>query len=136
MLAGAREFYQQLISASLLMWKEQSFSYMPQFYSQADAKKYTNLEISNICQLKYTDKISKYYRFCIVMKTLLSKDSVVYTATDALNNWRAKSTQFLAKDELEVGAQRLSLILLVAEQNNEDRAKVEQWIEARSKDRS
>ena len=65
------------------------------------------------------------------MKTLLLKDGVVRTVTVALNNCRAKSTQFLAKDEMEVGAQRLSLILPVAEQNNEERARVDQWIDAR-----
>ena len=112
MLAGAREFYQQLISASLVMWKEQSFSYMPQFYSQADAKKYTNLQISNVCQLKYAYKIPKYYQLCIIVKILFSKDSVVCTVIIAFNNRCAKSTQSLVKDELEVGTQRLNLLLM------------------------
>ena len=67
----------------------------------------------------------------IVVKTLLSKDGVVRTVIVALNNRRAKGTQVLAKDEMEVGAQRLCLILPVSEQNTEERARVDQWIDAR-----
>ena len=66
-----------------------------------------------------------------MVKTLLSEDGVVHTVTVALNNRRSNGTQVLAKDEMEVGAQRLCLILPVAEQNNEERARVDQWIDAR-----
>ena len=113
------------------MWKEQSFPYLLPFYSRSDTKKYANLEVGDVCQLKYTDKVSKYYRLCIVVKTLLSKDGVVRTVIVALNNQHAKGTQVLAKDEMKVGAQRLYLILPVAEQNIEERVKVDQWINAR-----
>ena len=131
-LSGAREFHQQLITAWWNMWKEQSFPYLLPFYSRADAKKHDNLEIGDVCQLKYADKVSRHYRLCIVVKTLLSKDGVVRTVIIALNNHRAKGTQVLAKDEMEVGAQRLCLILPVSEQNTEERARVDQWIDARS----
>ena len=82
-LAVAKEFQPQLINAWSAMWEELSFLYLLSFYSRADTKKYTNLEISTICQPKRADKISKYYQFCIVVMTLLSKDGVVCTVTIA-----------------------------------------------------
>ena len=92
------------------------------FYSRSHVKKYANLEVGDICQLKYSNKISKYYRLCIVVKTLLSEDSVIRTVIIAFNNQRSKGTQVLAKDEMEVGVQRLCLILPVSEQTLEERA--------------
>ena len=132
MLAGVKEFCQWLINA----WKEQSFPYLFPFYSRADAEKYTDLEISNICQLKYADKISKYYLPCIIVKILLSKDGVVCTVTVAFNNRRAENTLSLSEEVMEVGARWLSLILLVLGQNNEEHARVEQWINVRPTVRS
>ena len=67
-----------------------------------------------------------------MVKTLLSEDGVVRTVTIALNNRRSKGTKILAKDEMEVGAQRLCLILPISEQDTEEQAKMDQWINARS----
>ena len=72
-LCGAREFHHQLITAWWSMWKEQSFPYLLPFYSRSDTKKNANMKVGDVCQLKYADKISKYYRLCILVKTLLSK---------------------------------------------------------------
>ena len=60
-LCGACEFHHQLLTAWWSMWKEQSFPYLLPFYSRSDAKKHANLEIGDVCQLKYADKVSKYY---------------------------------------------------------------------------
>ena len=109
--AGAGGFQQQLIGAWWTMWRELIVSCSLQFYSRAVAKKYANLEI---------------------VKTLFLKDDVACTAIIAHNNWHARSTQFLAEDNLEVGAQRLLLILSVAKQNNKESAWVGQYIGVRS----
>ena len=66
--------------------EEPNFLHLLPFYPKLDAKKHANLKVGDVCQLKYSDKISKYYRLCIVVKTLLSKDGVVRTVIVALNN--------------------------------------------------
>ena len=74
-----------------------------------------DLKVGDICLLNYKDKVSSHFRLCIVIEAKLSKDEVVRTVQVVLQNRRAKSGQFLPREELDIGVQRLVLVLPVAD---------------------
>ena len=74
-----------------------------------------DLEVGNICMLKYADKVSRHYRLCIVTEALKSEDGVVQTVTVALCNRQARRNCFLPRETKKLGVQKLCLILPASE---------------------
>ena len=70
--------------------------------------------------------MTAHYRLCIIIKAVRSEDGVVQTVTVALRNRRAKGDRHLPADELEVGVQRLALVLPVEEREGGSSAESEQ----------
>ena len=84
--------------------------------------------------LKYSDKVSRHYRLCIVTEAEKSEDGVVHTVTVGLHNRRAKGNKSLPLDLKKMGVQRLSLILPMAEQSEGEQKLVKKLIENISED--
>ena len=82
-------------------------------------KKSRNLEPGDMCQLRYKTKVSSYYRLYVVKSVTKSEDGLVRTVRIALRNRRSGKnvvTGHLEPIEMEVGVQRLCLILPKEEQ--------------------
>ena len=74
-----------------------------------------------MCQLLYKTKVTSYYRLCLVKEVTKSEDGLVRTVKVVLRNRRDGKNvvkQHLEPVEMEVGVQRLCLILPVSEQTN------------------
>ena len=71
-----------------------------------------------------------HYRLCIVLEANKSEDEVVRTVTVGIRNRRGKGAcSCLPFERMEMGVQRLALILPKAEQNREEREQVERTIQ-------
>ena len=93
------------------MWKEQVFPKLFKFYDRAGAKEQGDLKVGDVCLLNYKDKVSLHFHLCIVLEANPSEDGVVHTVCMALRNHQAKSGRFLPREELDIGVQRLVLVL-------------------------
>ena len=100
-------------------WKMQGLPRLVPFQNRAGATVGRNLEPGDVCQLLYKTKVSSFYRLAVVKRILLSEDGVVRTVVVGLRNRRLKSAKAgrMETVELEVGVQRLCLILPREEQN-------------------
>ena len=52
-ISGSREYHRQLLTSWWSMWKEQSFPHLLPFYIKVKAEKNDNLEVGDICLLKF-----------------------------------------------------------------------------------
>ena len=118
-LPTLRAYSRDLLRAWWKVWKEQSFSRLLPFDSKAAATPRRNLEPGDVCQLMYKTKVTSYYRLCLVKDVTKSEDGLVRTVRIVLRNRRAGKDvvrQHLEPVEMEVGIQRLCLILPKSEQ--------------------
>ena len=116
-LDGLKEYHREIFRSWWSMWIEQVFPKLFKFYNHAGAKTQDDLKVGDICLLNYKDKVSSHFYLCIITEVKASEDAVVPTVQVALRNRRAKSGRFLPREELNIGVQRLVLVIPVAESN-------------------
>ena len=99
-------------------WKIQGLPRLLPFHGKAEAAAGRNLVPGDVCQLLYQTKVSRYYRLCIVKRVMESEDGLVRTVVVGLRNRRSRDVRAGHSEpvEMEVGVQRLCLILLREEQ--------------------
>ena len=76
----------QLLEHWWTLWREQSFSYLFPFKRKLDSKTSEDVQIGDICMVKYITKINHYYCLCIVTRAGKSLDGAVRTATISMRN--------------------------------------------------
>ena len=116
-LDGLKEYHREILRSWWSMWREQVFPKLFKFYDWAGAKMQDDLKVGDIYLLNYKDKVSSHFCLCIIIEAKPSEDALVCTVQVALRNRRAKSGCFLPREKLNVGVQRLVLVLPVAESN-------------------
>ena len=111
-----REYIDHITKAWWEMWKHQVVEQLMPYRSK-EVKVERNMEVGDVCLLKYDSKVENHYRLCVVREIIPSSESgIVRTVIVAMNNRQAKGKKFLPASTLEVGVQRLSLIVPVEEQ--------------------
>ena len=119
-----KEYPRNSLQAWWTEWKCQGFPHLLPYYTKASAKRHPNLEVGDVCQIQYKTKVTKHYRLCIVLEAKTSEDGIVRTVVVGLRNRRGKVMKSLPQERIEVGVQRLLLVLPKCEQNKEEEEQV------------
>ena len=114
-----KNYSRDLLRAWWKEWRTQGLPKLLPFQTRAGATVGRNLEPGDVCQLLYKNKVSSIYRLCVVKRIEPSEDGVVRTVIVGLRNRRSKGvrTGHVEPVEMEVGVQRLCLILPREEQS-------------------
>ena len=117
-------YSQDLLRMWWKAWKEQSLGRLLPYCSKAAATPKQDLAPGDVCQLLYKTKVTSHYRLCLVKSVTKSKDGLVRTVKVVLRNRRDGQdvvNKHLEPVEIEVGVQRLCLILPVSDQTKSQR---------------
>ena len=89
---------------------EQGFPTLLPYYKYKETKHKENLQVDDICLIKYETKVASTYRLCRVSKLLPSDDGLVRTVEVQLGNKKLTKRNLPAKD-LVTAVQRLMLLV-------------------------
>ena len=92
------------------LWMEQGFPTLLPYYKYKDTKRHENLQVDDICLIKYETKVASTYRLCRVIKLLPSADGLVRTVEVRLGNKKPTRRNLPGKD-LVTAVQRLVLLV-------------------------
>ena len=129
-LPTLKSYSRELLKTWWKSWKEQSLGRLLPFDSKAQATSRRNLEPGDVCQLLYKTKVASHYRLCLVKEITKSQDGLVRTVKVVLRNRRSGKdvvNQHTEPAEMEVGVQRLCLILPVTEQTKAEAKVLDKW---------
>ena len=93
---------------------EQGFPTLLPYHRYKDTKRHENLQVNDVCLIKYETKVASTYRLCQVSKLLPSDDGLVRTVEVQLGNKKLTKRNLPAKD-LVTAVQRLVLLVPVDE---------------------
>merc|ERR1712101_10192 len=68
------------------LWMEQGFPTLLPSYKNKDTKRHENLQVNDVCLIKYETKVTSTYRLCQVSKLLPSDDGLMRTVEVHLGN--------------------------------------------------
>ena len=76
---ACNRFQQDLLNRQCGLYKERVFPYLLPYYRYKDARRDKNLQVGDVCNLKYENKIKSTYRICVVRELFYSEEGVVRT---------------------------------------------------------
>ena len=88
----------------------QGFPTLLPYYKYKDTKRHENLQVNNICLIKYETKVASTYRLCRVSKLLPSDDGLMRTVEVQLGNKKPTRRNLPGKD-LVTAVQQLVLLV-------------------------
>ena len=65
---------------------EQGFPTLLPYYKYKDSKRHQNLQVNDVCLIKYETKVALTYRLCRVSKLMHSEEGIVRTVEVQLGN--------------------------------------------------
>ena len=104
--ANQKSYADCLLQSWWNSWFAQVFDSLLPYQSYRDSKRCQNLEVGDVCLLKYENKIKASYRYCKVVETF-KEEGIVRTVRIKLGGRELK--HFRCKD-MTVGVQRLVLV--------------------------
>ena len=96
------------------LWMEQGFPTLLPYHRYKDTKRHENLQVDDVCLIKYETKVASTYRLCRVSKLLPSDDGLVRTVEVQLGNKKPTKRNLPGKD-LVTAVQRLVLLVPAGE---------------------
>ena len=100
------------------MWRQQGFSSLLPYYKYKDAKRHRDMQVGDICNLFYDNKVKGTYRLCQVVKLYPSDDGLVRRVDVGFRPRRSCGSgayKSVPLDIMNVTVQRLVLIVPVEE---------------------
>ena len=101
------------------LWKEQVFPLLLPYSKFEDTQRHRNLQVGDICLIKYETKVAATYRLCKIVRVFLSDGGVVRTVEVLLGNGKATKKAQPGK-LLTTAVQRLVLLVPVKEGPEEE----------------
>ena len=92
------------------LWMEQGFPTLLPYYKYKDSKRHQNLQVNDVCLIKYETKVASTYRLCRVSKLLHSEEGIVRTVEVQLGNRKLTKRNPPVKT-LVTAVQRLVLLV-------------------------
>ena len=89
---------------------EQGFPTLLPYYKYKDSKRYQNLQVNDVCLIKYETKVASTYRLCRVSKLMHSEEGIVRTVEVQLGNRKLSKKNPPVKN-LVTAVQRLVLLV-------------------------
>merc|ERR1711872_720288 len=96
------------------LWMEQGFPTLLPYYKYKDTKRHENLQVNDVCLIKYENKVSSTYRLCWVSKLLPSADGLVRSVEVRLGK-KKHSKRNLPSECLVTDIKRLVLLVPAGE---------------------
>merc|ERR1711867_352374 len=96
------------------LWMAQGFPTLLPYYRYKDTKCHQNLQVDDVCLIKYKTKVASTYRLCRVSKLLPSADGLVRSVEVRLGK-KKHSKRILASECLVTAVQRLVLLVPAGE---------------------
>ena len=107
---ASNEYLHNLTQMWWKLWMEQGFPTLLPYYKYKDSKRHQNLQVNDVCLIKYETKVASTYRLCRVTKLLHSEDGIVRTVEVQLGNKKLSKRNQPVKD-LVTAVQRLVLLV-------------------------
>merc|ERR1711875_206436 len=92
------------------MGMQQGFPTLLPYSRYKETKRHLNLQVNDVCLIKYETKVASTYRLCRVSKLLHSKEGIVRTVEVQLGN-RKLTKRNLPTKNLVTAVQRLVLLI-------------------------
>ena len=89
---------------------EQGFPTLLPYYKYKDSKRHQNLQVNDVCLIKYETKVASTYRLCRVSKLMHSEEGIVRTVEVQLGNRKLSKKNPPVKN-LVTAVQRLVLLV-------------------------
>merc|ERR1712082_222290 len=87
------------------LWMEQGFPTLLPYHRYKDTKRHKNLQVNDVCLIKYETKVTSTYRLCRVSKLLPSADGLVRSVEVCLGE-KKHSKRSLPNESLVTAVQR------------------------------
>ena len=107
---AAKTYLDSLTQMWWKLWMEQGFPTLLPHHRYKDTKRHENLQVDDVCLIKYETKVTSTYRLCRVSKLLHSDDGLVRTVEVQLGNKKPTRRNQPGKD-LVTAVQRLVLLV-------------------------
>ena len=109
-----RKYLENLTQVWWKLWEEQAFPLLLPYSWFEDTKRHRNLQVGDICLIKYETKVAATYRLCKVVRVVLSDGGIVRTVEVLLGNSKTTKKAQLGK-RLTTAVQHLVLLVPVEE---------------------
>ena len=76
---ASRKYLEHLTQAWWKLWMQQGFPTLLPYSRYKDTKRHQNLQVDDVCLVKYETKVMATYRLCRVSKLFTSEEGVVRT---------------------------------------------------------
>ena len=107
-------FQEELLNSWWNLWRVQAYPHLLPYQRFKDASRQKNLQVGDVCLVKYDNKVKATYRLCFVKKVFLSNGGVVRTGEVGYRPRQLcgpdRATKRAPLEILPVGVQRLVLI--------------------------
>ena len=120
---ASRKYLEHLTQAWWKLWMQQGFPTLLPYSRYKDTKRHQNLQVNDVCLVKYETKVAATYRLCRVSKVFPSEEGVVQTVEVQLRNRKVTKRHQPVKNLLTAV---LRLVLLVPADEGQPRAQVQQ----------
>ena len=107
---ASNEYLENLTQMWWELWMEQGFPTLLSYYKYKDSKRHQNLQVNDVCLIKYETKVTSTYRLCQVSKLMHSEEGVVKTVEVQLGNRKFSKKNPPVKN-LVTAVQRLVLLV-------------------------
>merc|ERR1711942_110857 len=111
---ASNEYLENLTQMWWKLWMEQGFPTLLPYYKYKDSKRHQNLQVNDVCLIKYKTKVTSTYRLCRVNKLLTSADGLMRSVEVRLGK-KKHSKRNLPSECLVTAIQRLVLLVPVGE---------------------
>ena len=74
---ASRKYLENLPQAWWKLWMQQGFPTLLLYSRFKDTKRHQNLQVDDICLIKYETKVAATYRLCRMSKVFLSEEGVI-----------------------------------------------------------
>ena len=107
---ASRKYLEDLTQAWWKLWMQQAFPTLLPYSRFKDTKRHQNLQVNDVCLIRYETKVAATYRLCRVSKVLPSEGGVVRTVEVQLGS-RKVSKRAQPVKHLVTAVQRLVLLV-------------------------
>ena len=113
-LRASRKYLENLTQTWWKLWEQQAFPSLLPYSRFKDTKRHQNLQVDDVCLIRYETKIASTYRLCRVSKVFPSEGGVVRTVEVQLGN--RKVTKKAQPGKLLVTAVQCLVLLVPVEE--------------------